>query len=447
MGGKILVTKTFGVSQLIYSMQACKFREIDIKKTEAYLFTFLWNKKMGGNKAPERIKRCIMKTDYKDGGLRVTDLAGLDAALKLRQFFRASTSKHPMNFIQKWITESLEYDNVVNQEYSKLTRLENIVNSAQCSLNMLTDKLRARVNENISSQSEVSPNEVNLIAATDILEYLKRKRLLLVVSFYKKLFRLGIENFKQLVAESLYPRDETCNRLAKITLSAFPKGWTELIANNITCDADIDIKNNIILGPKGPVIMERCTVAIIKKLLLPENTITQYPYEVKLGINPHEGIIPFLTARIVNHSTNMRIFKFRLLHMDIFTKERMLRFKMVNSSDCDFCGEKEDVKHVLWECNRARRVWNTLAQILLNMSIRIDIRFENLFVGFNPTNRVIEGIITRLTQVLLRIDRNNAIESNIIKHEIVNLAKKYIKVKAYGAVDQDTWQGFVRELS
>jgi len=29
MGGKILVTKTFGISQLIYSMQVCHFKEID----------------------------------------------------------------------------------------------------------------------------------------------------------------------------------------------------------------------------------------------------------------------------------------------------------------------------------------------------------------------------------------------------------------------------------
>jgi len=46
LGGKILVTKTFGVSQLIYSMQACKFEESEIKQTEAFIFKFLWNKKL-----------------------------------------------------------------------------------------------------------------------------------------------------------------------------------------------------------------------------------------------------------------------------------------------------------------------------------------------------------------------------------------------------------------
>ncbi len=82
--GKILVTKTFGVSQLIYSMQACNFDEIDIKKTEAFVFKFLWNKKLSGNRAPEQIKRSMLKNDYELGGLKVTDLRSLNNALKLK---------------------------------------------------------------------------------------------------------------------------------------------------------------------------------------------------------------------------------------------------------------------------------------------------------------------------------------------------------------------------
>ncbi len=96
-----------------------------------------------------------------------------------------------------------------------------------------------------------------------------------------------------------------------------------------------------------PTKMLDCTVAAIKRGLLTINSTNLFPFERKLGIIPHEGINPFVTARIVNHSTNLRIFKFRLLHMDIFTKQRMFKFKMTQSEACDFCGELEDVKHVL----------------------------------------------------------------------------------------------------
>ena len=69
LGGKILIVKVFGISQLIYSMQACEFKSEDLKATEAFIFTYLWSRNMAENRAPDRIKRSIMKQDYCMGGL------------------------------------------------------------------------------------------------------------------------------------------------------------------------------------------------------------------------------------------------------------------------------------------------------------------------------------------------------------------------------------------
>lgn len=187
-------------------------------------------------------------------------------------------------------------------------------------------------------------------------------------------------------------------------------------------------------------------MAVIKKGLLSNNNIVSFPYEIKLGLVPHEGINPFITARKVNHSTNMRIFKYRLLHMDIFTKQRMFKFKRSQSDNCDFCREIEDVKHVLWECERSKRIWKCFDYILRNIDMTLCIQFENLFISFNPTNLVIESIITRLTQMILRIDRVNGIDDNVVKHEILLLAKKYIYTKTYGKNDRIVWEKFINFL-
>jgi len=442
LGGKILVTKTFGVSQLIYSMQACKYEETDIKQTEAFIFKFLWNKNLSGNKAPERIKRSILKSDYEFGGLRVTDLQSLNNALKLRQFFRANVCNHPIKVIQRWLIEVGEYDHLVNQEYSRLSKLENVVNSAQLTLNTLTDRFRDSVLTDITNNVAIADFKVNLIASTDVLEYLKRKKFLINIGFFMPLFRSGIENFKQLVIESIYPRSENNNRLARLTLTAFPDCWKNVVASNIECNADINIRHHIMVFTNKPTKMLDCTVSIIKSGLLGNNGIMSFPYEIKLGINPHEGINPFITARKVNHSTNLKIFKYRLLHMDIFTKQRMFKFKMTQSELCDFCGEIEDVKHVLWQCARASRVWSFFNNILRGVDIQLNIQFENLFVGFNPTNQVVESIITRLTQIILRIDRANRVD-NVVKHEIMLLAKKYMNIIAVENENKNLWQKII----
>ncbi len=444
-GGKILVTKTFGVSQLIYTMQACKYKESDLKNIESFIFTFLWNKHANGNKAPERIKRITLKQDYEKGGLKVTDAEGLNAALKTRQFFRASKSNHPIKSIQQWLTENLGYDYSINQEYSKFVRLEDVVNTSQNTLNTLTDRVREEVENDIREDNVTPAFKINLIAATDIIEYLNRKKLLLVKSFYKPLFNRGIENYKQLVVEALYPRSDNNGRIAKLVLSGFPESWKSLIESNIECNASFDLRNFIPICGSNPGNITECTVAKIKNRLLADNMVPKHPFELKLGLSPWEGINPFITARRVNHSTNMRIFKFRLLHMDIFTKERMSRFKMCTSSNCDHCGELEDVKHVLWDCDRAKKVWQCFKTILGSVGIDNWLEFANIFIGYNPTQNVIEAIITRISQFLLQPDRSNPLEESVIKFEILLLAMKHVEIKMNES-QKDLWIKIVNKL-
>ena len=42
-------------------------------------------------------------------------------ALKLTQYVRASSSKHPIGVIQQYCIEKLGYDNCIEQEFSRIT--------------------------------------------------------------------------------------------------------------------------------------------------------------------------------------------------------------------------------------------------------------------------------------------------------------------------------------
>jgi hypothetical protein len=57
--GKIIITKTFGLSQLIYFLQGCEMYPEDTIKVERIIFKFLWNKKWDG-KCPDRIQIFIL---------------------------------------------------------------------------------------------------------------------------------------------------------------------------------------------------------------------------------------------------------------------------------------------------------------------------------------------------------------------------------------------------
>ena len=79
--GKILILKTFGISQLIYLFQSVVLGNNDYKTINKMLYKFVWNRHYLAAKAPERIKRNIMITKIKEGGLGILDIAELDSSL------------------------------------------------------------------------------------------------------------------------------------------------------------------------------------------------------------------------------------------------------------------------------------------------------------------------------------------------------------------------------
>ena len=232
LGGKIEVIRTFGISQLIYTMQACEYDNATLKEIEVFIFGFLWSKNLSIAKAPDRIKRSIMKQDYSLGGLRVPDVKALNSALKLKQFFKASMSYHPIKLAQRYHLELLGYDHVISQEYSKICEIDNIINIGQTTLNELTDKWRGEVN-GVNEAAEINGTIVDLIASTDVKEYLRRKGALMSACLFDRLWRSGVEQFKQLVIENLFPRTDAFLNLSAIILREFPAKWGDLIRSNM----------------------------------------------------------------------------------------------------------------------------------------------------------------------------------------------------------------------
>jgi len=110
----------------------------------------------------------------------------------------------------------------------------------------------------------------------------------------------------------------------------------------------------------------------------------------------------------------------------------MFKFKMIDNEVCEICGEIETIKHAIWECTRARVVWQSIGRLMEIISNDITITFDALFVGFKPTNTVLESIITKLTQSLLSFDRTNMICEQNVKNIVYNFAllnKHKVKTK------------------
>ncbi len=113
-----------------------------------------------------------MKNDYSKGGMKVTDVECLNRALQLKQFIRASTSKHPISNIQLHLTS---VKNCIQQEYHRITTEEAICRTSQETMNIIIDHNRNEYNTLSIDKIETDRNMIEEVASINIKTYLKRK--------------------------------------------------------------------------------------------------------------------------------------------------------------------------------------------------------------------------------------------------------------------------------
>ena len=81
--GKILIAKTYIISQFIYTLQSIGLPERVLSSINHTLYTFIWKKKNSNKKAFEKVKRKVLMQDYDKGGLKMIDMKILQSALYL----------------------------------------------------------------------------------------------------------------------------------------------------------------------------------------------------------------------------------------------------------------------------------------------------------------------------------------------------------------------------
>ena len=81
--GKILVIKTFALSQLIFIMKSLVLPDEVITEVNTLLFNYIWSKKFNKGRVNDKIKREVMYKNYQSGGLAMIDLASFQDSILL----------------------------------------------------------------------------------------------------------------------------------------------------------------------------------------------------------------------------------------------------------------------------------------------------------------------------------------------------------------------------
>jgi hypothetical protein len=101
--GKIVVIKTFLVSQLIFVMQAIGIQEYVLNEINTMLYKFVWQRKHSNKRAFEKVKRKVMESDYQLGGLKMINLLDLQKHIYLQWAGRLfSAAGENWSVIPRW---------------------------------------------------------------------------------------------------------------------------------------------------------------------------------------------------------------------------------------------------------------------------------------------------------------------------------------------------------
>ena len=417
--GRSLIIKTFGLSQLIYGLQVYPLREESVKEIEGCIFGFLWiGCKSNAERGVDRIKRAVLKNEYAEGGLNMTDIECLDKSLKLRQFIRAGRSSHPIRVIQQYCLEQLGYKDVVQQEYHSITKKEGVTRSAQITINDICDYTR----ESIKMDLERYVNNIiatNLIASINIRTYLLRQNKILVQCLYTPLRNDGIEKLHELCTEEEIERErERLKRIRMVTVN-FPVELIEIAgAYDENVNRDSLGLTHILMKDGSWKEIDKITTKELQWILKSAlGKIESQDFCRKLGIDSFdkENIMKF---RRQCKNVKLRHIYYRLISKDFFAKDRMYNRRMVSDNICLRCGGIETYRHLIWECNEARRIWrvyNEYMDSIGHSEVKVEV-YEEVFKveNISAVSTVKMKIIQEMIQIIRPISWNDERMKDIV---------------------------------
>ena len=376
--GRVLIVETFGISQLIYLMQTFNLSNVHFKHANNVIYKFIWNRHYLASKAPERIKREIMNKPVKLGGYGMLDVASLDESIKIKAVGRLLSSNHPFLELARG---KCVLDNFFEPRCP--TNIEPVMKRGLELLKLDRNKIWTDV------RLERNALVVNEIRKLDLSSVLSREGRLSIPYFMAR--RRGHNKIGELTNQEL---NDLTRHIDGNKLNAIRNAKALPIFNNLRAiDACILIK-----GVFKDIAI--CTSKEIRESRTNLDPIKDY----KIGIVLTDGeALTWATKINKLTSTRHKNLLLKVAHGEVYTKERLHRFGLIDSNACPRCGLAETLVHKFFECHYVSRIWQAAKPLIEKLSTRMTQPIENskMALGMNLNSTL--SSITLNSEILTRI--------------------------------------------
>ena len=375
INGKMIILKTFAISQLIFSSQFQVINPKDVRRIEHECYKFLWN-------GPDRVKRVFLKSSRDEGGINGIDVESFFHAIAVRQFFKSYNNK-----ILAFVNNSPDIKEGIKTHARTIIR-----------------KLLISQIENLASVDSTDKQWISLTRADLLVRpYSKTHQLM---------NKLGIDNVSSI----------SSTPLRKSELSQIRRALPSKVLHVIDCpntNFDSNCFCYILCGDKIKDITKISSLELNTSIKMVLRKKQAYHPSVKYVIDKSF----FGDIRTTWHNLwrirnpTLRAIRLKVLYKDIWCQEKRYKLGIATDAKCTICGLSESATHQLFLCNNAKRIWEIGCKVIGTRELNIiesDLGTLSRLIEVSPNsaNEIIKSVIFKL---LIQIDRSSALNETEIK--------------------------------
>jgi len=432
--GKILIVKTFGISQLIYSLQATIIKLQDLKKIEDLIFRFIWSIKASNPKCIGKIRRDVLKSNIDKGGLRAPDIEMINRSIKLKHIIRCMKGSHPISIITKNELLKINFGLCKFRKVKKSSSpyIQNVVET-----NIQLEKLLEKdIKEIAKEQTGINYYYYNLIQ-THILNESSHFSIHMN-NMLKRLKQKGINTLIDLHRERYTPTNPTISLDCFLVYSKVPESWKQLLVKSRK--VHLNLNNFSYALNKSKEINQIKQREIYNRLTenLGIQNITSF-LNTKHNLNENNIEHAFSNIKRMTSIKSLQNVQYKLLHNIYPTQIHLYKWKIKDNDKCSYCDQTETLKHAIFDCNIASSTLRN-AETIMNVILKtnLSLTYTDVLVGlsvdsnYNSINKKMKLWIDEILIIIKRkliLQREN--KRIITTNEIETLISGHNKLLNY----------------
>ena len=381
ISGKLVVVKTFLISQLVYILQSLALPEKVLNTINSILFRFIWKKKNTNTRAFEKVKRKTMCNSYDKGGITMINIVDLQNSflmswvtkvLSCNEINKNNVDCIPLYLLSKLGPDLIALKSLANNKLfigsNKITSI--FWKKALCVWNENKEKIDfMQTDNNINQREQVLWNNTKIMY--------RRKCL-----FFEDWAHSGINYLKDVKSNNrILTYDEICRRIGYKASRIFEYNaiYTALLSVEARSIEQRENINNFIIN-RIPSIKEFRINLSSSEIQPTANVFWERTFNVQ--ILPSNWTI----SRLSTTEERLRLLHWKILHNIYPTRILLHKMGIADSNLCKECRVVDHIEHFFYHCHKIKKVWDACTKYIYKViNKQIILTQTDILLGYKVT--------------------------------------------------------------